>query len=219
MENITLIGKRLVSTYSCQKSYVDRKRRPLSFEVGDQVFLKISPRWGLMSAEKIADLLYDSLRVFAMAEEEKRRALGLGRRSNRGDLKSASVMRDRGLWMNRDKRIVGPIPGVYIGDLFFFRMELCVIGLHGQAQAGIDYLPASQSSNHEPIATSIIVSGGYEDDEDGGEEIIYTGQGGQDKNSKQCVHQKLEGGNLALERSMHYGIEVRVIRGRKYEEY
>ncbi|CAL5337343.1 unnamed protein product [Camellia sinensis] len=162
-------------------------------------------------------MLYDSLRVFAMAEEEKRRALGLGRRSNRGDLKSASVMRDRGLWMNRDKRIVGPIPGVYIGDLFFFRMELCVIGLHGQAQAGIDYLPASQSSNHEPIATSIIVSGGYEDDEDGGEEIIYTGQGGQDKNSKQCVHQKLEGGNLALERSMHYGIEVRVIRGRKYE--
>ncbi|EEF34004.1 histone-lysine n-methyltransferase, suvh, putative [Ricinus communis] len=30
------------------------------------------------------------------------------------------------------------------------------------------------------------------------------------------MHQKLEGGNLALERSMHYGIEVRVIRGFKY---
>ncbi|KAL6970640.1 Histone-lysine N-methyltransferase member suvh2 [Sarracenia purpurea var. burkii] len=161
-------------------------------------------------------MVYDSLRVFAMAEEDKRQGLGLGRRT-RGDLKAASVMKDRGLWLNRDKRIVGSIPGVYIGDLFFFRMELCVVGLHGTPQAGIDYLPASHSSNREPIATSIVVSGGYEDDEDAGDVIIYTGQGGQDKHSRQCVHQKLEGGNLALERSMHYGIEVRVIRGRKYE--
>uniref|UniRef100_A0A5B7AW07 Putative histone-lysine N-methyltransferase family member SUVH9-like n=1 Tax=Davidia involucrata TaxID=16924 RepID=A0A5B7AW07_DAVIN len=155
-------------------------------------------------------MVYDSLRIFSMMEE------GLGRRP-RGDLKAASVMRDRGLWLNRDKRIVGSIPGVYVGDLFFFRMELCVVGLHGQIQAGIDYLPASQSSNGEPIATSIIVSGGYEDDEDAGDVIIYTGQGGQDKHSRQCFHQKLEGGNLALERSMHYGIEVRVIRGFKYQ--
>ncbi|XP_062166894.1 histone-lysine N-methyltransferase family member SUVH9-like [Alnus glutinosa] len=163
-------------------------------------------------------MIYDSLRVFSMMEDEKRRLgdPGLSRRL-RGDLRAASVMRDRGLWLNRDKRIVGSIPGVYIGDLFFFRMELCVVGLHGQAQAGIDYVPVSQSSNGEPIATSIIVSGGYEDDEDAGDVIVYTGHGGQDKFSKQCVHQKLEGGNLALERSMHYGIEVRVIRGIKYE--
>ncbi|GMP77637.1 hypothetical protein CsSME_00033847 [Camellia sinensis var. sinensis] len=161
-------------------------------------------------------MIYDSLRVFAMAEDEKRRALGLTRRA-RGDLKASAVLRDRGMWLNRDKRIVGSIPGVYIGDLFFFRMELCVVGLHGQPQAGIDYVPASHSSNKEPIATSIIVSGGYEDDEDAGDVIIYTGHGGQDKHSRQCVHQKLEGGNLALERSMHYGIEVRVIRGFKYE--
>ncbi|PQP92216.1 histone-lysine N-methyltransferase family member SUVH9-like [Prunus yedoensis var. nudiflora] len=158
-------------------------------------------------------MLYDSIRILSVAEEEKR-APGLGRRA-RGDLRAASVLRDRGLWLNRDKRIVGSIPGVYVGDIFFFRMELCVVGLHGQVQAGIDYLPASQSSNHEPIATSIIVSGGYEDDEDAGDVIIYTGHGGQDKFNRQCAHQKLEGGNLALERSMHYGIEVRVIRGIK----
>ncbi|KAG2727763.1 hypothetical protein I3760_01G173200 [Carya illinoinensis] len=163
-------------------------------------------------------MIFDSLRVLSMTEYEKRRLgePGLNRRV-RGDLRAASVLRDRGMWLNRDKRIVGSIPGIYIGDLFFFRMELCVVGLHGQAQAGIDYVPASQSSNGEPIATSIIVSGGYEDDEDAGDVIIYTGQGGQDKFSRQCVHQKLEGGNLALERSLHYGIEVRVIRGIKYE--
>ncbi|GAB2295328.1 Histone-lysine N-methyltransferase member suvh2 [Dionaea muscipula] len=161
-------------------------------------------------------MLYDSVRIFSMVEEERRSGPGMGRRV-RCDLRAAALLRDRGLWLNRDKRIVGSIPGVYIGDLFFFRMELCVVGLHGQPQAGIDYLPSSQSSNGEPIATSIIVSGGYEDDEDTGDVIIYTGHGGQDKFYKQCSNQKLEGGNLALERSMHYGIEIRVIRGFKYD--
>lgn len=160
-------------------------------------------------------MIFDSLRVLSTVEEEKKHGVGNVKRL-RGDLRASTVMRDRGLWLNRDKRIVGSIPGIYIGDLFFFRMELCVVGLHGQVQAGIDYVPASQSSNGEPIATSVIVSGGYEDDEDAGDVIIYTGHGGQDKFNKQCAHQKLEGGNLGLERSMHYGIEVRVIRGIKY---
>ncbi|XP_056171006.1 histone-lysine N-methyltransferase family member SUVH9 isoform X2 [Syzygium oleosum] len=160
---------------------------------------------------RTARLIYDSLRVFYMSHEE-----GLDGRMRRGDLAAASMMRGCGLWVNRDKRIVGPLPGVEIGDVFFYRMELCVVGLHGQPQAGIDYLTASQSSNGEPIATSVIVSGGYEDDEDAGDVIIYTGHGGQDKLNKQCNHQKLEGGNLAMERSMHYGIEVRVIRGIRY---
>ncbi|KAH7853787.1 hypothetical protein Vadar_006565 [Vaccinium darrowii] len=31
----------------------------------------------------------------------------------------------------------------------------------------------------------------------------------QDKNARQCGHQKLEGGNLALERSTHYGLEFK----------
>ncbi|CAI9118011.1 OLC1v1019510C1 [Oldenlandia corymbosa var. corymbosa] len=162
-------------------------------------------------------LLYDSIRVLSIAEGEKNRSLEVPYRRARGDIKASSLLRERDLWLNRDKRIVGPIPGIEIGDVFFFRMELCVIGLHGQPQAGIDYLPASQSSNGEPIATSVIVSGGYEDDEDTGEEIVYTGHGGQDKNNRQCMNQKLECGNLALERSMNYGIEVRVIRGFRYE--
>nr|GEZ97571.1 histone-lysine N-methyltransferase family member SUVH9 [Tanacetum cinerariifolium] len=87
-------------------------------------------------------------------------------------------------------------------------MELCVLGIHGVPQAGIDFLPASMSPIKEPIATSVIVSGGYEDDEDSGEVIVYTGHGGHDKNSKlHVVDQKLEGGNLGMQRSMQYGIE------------
>ncbi|XP_071736317.1 histone-lysine N-methyltransferase family member SUVH9-like [Rutidosis leptorrhynchoides] len=164
-------------------------------------------------------LMYDSLRVLCALEDEKRRStVTIGRRAHsRSDLRAASVMKSRGLWQHRDKRIVGSIPGVYIGDIFFFRMELCVVGLHGLPQAGIDYLTSSQSSNGDPIATSIIVSGGYEDDQDAGDVIIYTGQGGQDKFCRQANHQRLEGGNLGMERSMHHGIEVRVVRGFKYE--
>ncbi|CAJ2674201.1 histone-lysine N-methyltransferase family member SUVH9-like [Trifolium pratense] len=158
-------------------------------------------------------MVYDSIRVLAVVEEEKR----VDVRRARSDLRASAVMRNHGLWLNRDKRIVGAIPGICIGDVFIYRMELVVVGLHGQPQAGIDYLPGSMSSNGEPIATSVIVSGGYEDDVDQGDVIIYSGHGGQDKNSRQVFHQKLEGGNLAMERSMHYGIEVRVIRGVRCE--
>lgn len=119
-------------------------------------------------------MIYESLRVFA--EEEERQSRFWGRAGGggrvRSDLKSASVMKAKGLWQNRDKRIVGNVPGVQIGDLFVYRMELCVVGLHGTPQAGIDFLPGNCSSNKEPIATSIVVSGGYEDDEDGGDVII-----------------------------------------------
>ncbi|CAF2111647.1 unnamed protein product [Brassica napus] len=159
-------------------------------------------------------MIYDSLRIFLILEESRE---DLGRRRGRPDSKAASMMKERFLWLNRDKRIVGSIPGVQVGDIFFFRLELCVMGLHGQTQAGIDYLIGSRSSNGEPIATSVIVSGGYEDDDDQGDVIIYTGHGGQDKLGRQAEHQKLEGGNLAMERSMYYGIEVRVVRGFKYE--
>lgn len=163
-------------------------------------------------------MLYDALYVFLMLEDEKRRSNVDGRVVRlRGDLKAAALMNTKDLWLNRDKRIVGAIPGIYVGDVFFFRTELCVLGIHGQLQAGIDFLSSSHSSNGEPIATSVIVSGGYEDDEDTGDEIVYTGHGGQDKNSKHVFHQKLAGGNLAMERSMHYGIEVRVVRGLKYK--
>lgn len=196
---------------------VSRRREQRSSELVRVTDLTIEDVRYFRDVVRRTRMVYDALRIFSVVEEEKHREVGVATRRSRGDLRAAKLMKDRGLWLNRDKRIVGSIPGINIGDLFLFRMELCVVGLHGQAQAGIDYLPGSRSSNGEPIATSIIVSGGYEDDHDEGDVLIYTGHGGQDKFSRQCDHQKLEGGNLALERSMHYGIEVRVIRGIKYE--
>ncbi|XP_071698102.1 histone-lysine N-methyltransferase family member SUVH9-like [Rutidosis leptorrhynchoides] len=197
-----------------------RKQQQRSSELVRVTNLAIEDERYFRDVVRKTRMIYDSLRVLVVFEDEKRRStLSIGEleRRARGDLKAASVMKQRGLWLNRDKRIVGAIPGVIVGDVFFYRLEICVVGMHGQVQAGIDYLSSSQSSNGEPIATSVIVSGGYEDDEDAGDVIVYTGHGGQDKNSRQVAHQKLEGGNLAMERSMHYGIEVRVIRGFRYE--
>ena len=44
MEKVGLIQKRLLMAQSRQKSYADRRRRPLEFEVDDHVFLKVMPK-------------------------------------------------------------------------------------------------------------------------------------------------------------------------------
>lgn len=155
-------------------------------------------------------ILFDSLRT---------RYLGLGVSRGRADLKAARAMKDRGMWLHRDYRIVGDIPGLLIGDVFFYRSELQVAGLHGVPQGGIDYVPVAVSSIGEPIVTSIIVSGGYEDDVDNGNELIYTGQGGKQRDrSRLNADQKLRAGNLALQYNKHRDMKVRVIRGFPYDD-
>ena len=46
-EKVELIRKRLLTAQSQQTSYVDKRRRPLEFEVGDHVFLKVMPKRGV----------------------------------------------------------------------------------------------------------------------------------------------------------------------------
>ena len=43
-EKVSLIRQRLLTDQSRQKSYADVRRRPLEFEVGDHVFLKVMPK-------------------------------------------------------------------------------------------------------------------------------------------------------------------------------
>ena len=43
-EKMDLIRKRLLTAQSLQKSYADRRRRPLEFEVGDHIFLNVMPK-------------------------------------------------------------------------------------------------------------------------------------------------------------------------------
>ncbi|MBU2663385.1 HNH endonuclease [Actinoplanes bogorensis] len=104
------------------------------------------------------------------------------------------------------ERTYGEITGFPIGSTFNNRRELHEAGVHRPTQAGI--------SGGKDGADSIVVSGGYEDDEDFGHVIIYTGQGGQDPDTReQIADQVLTHGNAGLARSSIEGHPVRVVRG------
>ena len=47
-KKVGLIWQRLLTTQSQQKSYTDRRCRPLEFEVGDHVFLNVVPKRGVI---------------------------------------------------------------------------------------------------------------------------------------------------------------------------
>ena len=78
--------------------------------------------------------------------------------------------------------------------------------MHRQTQAGI-------SARQGGGAESIVLSGGYEDDEDLGAVIIYTGRGGRSvETTQQVADQTLTGANLELVRNEQLGLPVRVTR-------
>lgn len=84
----------------------------------------------------------------------------------------------------------GPIPGIEVGMTWKFRMQVSAAGVHRPSMAGIH----GRSSDG---AYSIILSGGYEDDLDDGDTIIYTGSGGRGlSGSKQNSDQKLTKQNM-----------------------
>ncbi|GAB2280512.1 hypothetical protein Dimus_039414 [Dionaea muscipula] len=47
-EKIQQIRRRLITAQSRQKSYADRRRRNVQFDVGDRVFLRVSPLKGVI---------------------------------------------------------------------------------------------------------------------------------------------------------------------------
>jgi putative restriction endonuclease len=107
------------------------------------------------------------------------------------------------------ERVFGHIDGYPVGSNFDSRQHLSQCGVHRPTQAGI-------SGGADEGADSIVLSGGYEDDVDNGNEIFYTGHGGQDRKSntrKQTADQKLTRQNLAIAKSKMLGLPIRVIRG------
>ncbi|MBC8152438.1 MAG: HNH endonuclease, partial [Bacteroidetes bacterium] len=87
------------------------------------------------------------------------------------------------------------------------RYFLSQYGVHRPLQAGI-------SGSQTEGADSIVLSGGYEDDEDNGDTIIYTGHGGRSiETGVQVADQHLVRQNLALALNCQRGLPVRVVRG------
>ncbi len=105
----------------------------------------------------------------------------------------------------------GEIPGFPEGSMFDSRDEVRKAGLHSKPVDGISCIFGSP-------ADAIVLSGGYIDDKDEGDYILYTGQGGQDPGTKKQIRdQVLEKGNLGLMMSKDRGIPIRVIRGSSHK--
>uniref|UniRef100_A0ACD5YBF2 Uncharacterized protein n=1 Tax=Avena sativa TaxID=4498 RepID=A0ACD5YBF2_AVESA len=134
--------------------------------------------------------------------------------SRRADLKAGAIMMASNIRANVGKK-VGTAPGVEIGDIFYFRMELCIIGLHAPSMGGIDYMSAKFGNDEDSVAICIVAAGGYENEDDDTDTLVYSGSGGNSRNTEERHDQKLERGNLALERSLHRKNEIRVVRGFK----
>ena len=63
-EKVSLIRQHLLTAQSRQKSYADVQRRPLEFEVGDHVFLKVMPKRGVVRFGKRGKLSPRFIRPF-----------------------------------------------------------------------------------------------------------------------------------------------------------
>jgi len=111
----------------------------------------------------------------------------------------------------RDPFQFGEIPGFPVGSTWNSRRELCNDGVHAGIWQGINGRAAEG-------AFSVVISGGYEDDQDFGDIITYTGEGGQEKygrDGKQVKDQVWKKGNRAMQISHINRRPVRVIRGSK----
>lgn len=106
--------------------------------------------------------------------------------------------------------IFGEIAGYKEGCHFIDRKLMMNDSFHRNWAAGID-------GNAKEGTAAIVLSGGYEDDLDLGDEIIYTGAGG-NKNGIQIENQSWDNrGNAGLLKSMNEGLPVRVIRGHQHK--
>ncbi|XP_069815523.1 E3 ubiquitin-protein ligase UHRF1-like [Dendropsophus ebraccatus] len=129
----------------------------------------------------------------------------------------------------------GPIPGVPVGTMWKFRVQVSEAGVHRPHVAGIH-------GRSNDGSYSLVLAGGYEDDVDNGTEFTYTGSGGRDlsgnkRTAEQSCDQKLTNMNRALAlncnapindkqgavaKDWKAGKPVRVVRnakGRKHSKY
>ncbi|XP_014836021.1 PREDICTED: E3 ubiquitin-protein ligase UHRF1 [Poecilia mexicana] len=129
----------------------------------------------------------------------------------------------------------GPIPGVPVGSLWKFRVQVSEAGVHRPHVAGIH-------GRSNDGAYSLVLAGGYEDDVDDGNEFTYTGSGGRDlsgnkRTAEQSCDQTLTHMNRALalncnvpvnekngaeSKNWKQGKPVRVVRsckGRKHSKF
>ncbi|EOA12709.1 hypothetical protein CARUB_v10028012mg, partial [Capsella rubella] len=134
--------------------------------------------------------------------------------ASRADYRTRKVLMESGMQVNCEK-MIGPVPGIKIGDEYQFKAELNVIGLHFNMRGGIDYMKKGNTK----LATSIVSSegNGYFDRRES-DVMVYCGEGSH-KDVKVIKDQKLVAGNLALANSMKRKNPVRVILGKERSDH
>ncbi|KAJ8040062.1 E3 ubiquitin-protein ligase UHRF1 [Holothuria leucospilota] len=129
----------------------------------------------------------------------------------------------------------GSIPGIHVGQMWKFRVQVSEAGVHRPQVGGIH-------GRENEGAFSIVLSGAFLDEKDNGDDFTYTGSGGRDlsgnkRTAEQSCDQKLTKMNLALARNCNAPLDrvngneaqdwrggkpVRVVRnckGRKHSKY
>ncbi|XP_065904342.1 E3 ubiquitin-protein ligase UHRF1-like [Dysidea avara] len=110
----------------------------------------------------------------------------------------------------------GAIPGVPVGTLWKFRVQVSESGVHRPHVAGIH-------GRENEGAYSIVLSGGYEDDKDSGKEFTYTGSGGRDlsgnrRTAPQSSDQQLTHMNRALAKNCDAPISEKGAKAKDWQK-
>ncbi|VAH34866.1 unnamed protein product [Triticum turgidum subsp. durum] len=145
-----------------------------------------------------------SLRDFRLIYKNLLNKLEDRSREGGADLQAYKIFRDRFLAQCNDERFVGNVPGINVGDIFYARVELCIIGLHRPHRLGIDHI---RKEDGTCIAVSIVAYALLSDVKDNFDALVYSGS------RTATMNQKIEGTNLALKKSMDTKTPVRVIHG------
>ena len=165
----------------------------------------------LVNKKALSDKAMTELVAYAMLDDDLYQLLQAdGNRSVLAEILKNSLFNTEDKKPSKSKRpiVFGEIEGIEEGHWFSGRREMMPTSFHRSWGAGID-------GNAKEGTAAIVLSGGYEDDEDLGDEIIYTGAGGNDpKTKRQEEDQTWENnGNAGLLKSYDDGLPVRVIRG------
>ncbi|NP_001105193.2 uncharacterized protein LOC542090 [Zea mays] len=182
------------------KGDTECKKRKTNNDYQDESMLN---NGGVVVRERIMRSLQDLRLIYRdlLDEEDNSREKVL---NVRPDLKAYRIFRERFCTDFDDEKYIGSVPGIYPGDIFHLRVELCVVGLHRPHRVGID---CTKKDDGTTVAVSIVSCAQSHDIKYNLDAFVYTGL------VAVAVNQRIEGTNLALKKSMDTNTPVRVIHG------
>lgn len=185
------------------------KRKREEKEEGDEFYIKGGEH--AENRKRIKQLMYNFLSTYEKLSEDNRTGKKKMDRAGRFDVGAYDIMKSKHRFLRNVDKCLGCISGVDVGDVFHFRVQLLMLGLHCSTRSDIDYL----TKDDKLLATSIASIHFEEFDKNAfkTDTLLFRGYGPKDSD------QKLEFGNLALKNNIDAKIPIRIFRGlRKRKE-